>query len=128
MKLKVYQVLLCSIFFTGCFNQQPIKSESAIILIKTPNMKFYDTGFISKFDNYTNVQILTAGKAILDLKIYEDRVCKSIFECESLKEFNNKYLHSSYKENFLKELFDKNDRNIVFRDLENSILIKVRKN
>jgi hypothetical protein len=90
-------------------------------------MKFYDKGFISKYENYTQVQIYSAGKTVLDLKIYEDKVCKSTFECESLDEFNKKYLHFSYKKNFLKTIFDDIKDEIVFKDLENKITIKIKK-
>lgn len=119
----VFVVLLLS----SCAQKQVISSVSATILIKTPTMKFYDKGFISKFENYTQVQIYSAGKTVLDLRFYENKVCKSSFECENSKEFNNKYLHSSYQENFLKTIFDNNKKETVFRDKENNILIKIKK-
>ena len=73
-------------------------------------MKFYDKGFIFNYDDYTQVQIFSAGTAILDMKIYEDRVCSSTFKCEKLEIFNAKNLHKSYKKEFLRELFSKNER------------------
>jgi len=114
-------------FFTACFNNQPSLSSSATILIKTPQMKFYDKGFIYKYDNYTQVQIFQAGTSVLDMKIYEDRVCKSTFECQSLKNFNKDNLSSSYDDNFIKELFERNEKEVVFRDKKNNILIKIRR-
>jgi hypothetical protein len=115
------------LLLSSCASKQVVNSASATILIKTPAMKFYDKGFISKFDNYTQIQIYSAGKTVLNLKIYEDKVCSSTFECETLKQFNKKYLNSSYKDNFLKSIFDSNKKDIVFRDKENKILIKIRK-
>lgn len=90
-------------------------------------MKFYDKGFIFKYDNYTQVQIFSAGTAVLDMKIYEDRVCKSTFECQDLKTFNSINLHNSYDESFLKELFDKNEKEVTHRDRKNRILIKIKR-
>jgi ubiquinone biosynthesis protein Coq4 len=90
-------------------------------------MKFYDKGFINKYDNYTQVQIFSAGTAILDMKIYEDRVCKSTFECQDLKTFNKENLSSSYADNFIKELFQRNEKEIVHRDSEHKILIKIKR-
>jgi hypothetical protein len=90
-------------------------------------MKFYDKGFISKFENYTQVQIYSAGKTVLDLKLYENSICKSTFECEDSTEFNKKYLHSSYEENFLKALFEENKKETVFKDTKNKILIKIQR-
>lgn len=126
--MKNYFLLfLITIFLISCSNKNPTHSSSATILIKTPTMKFYDKGFISKYDNYTQVQIYTAGKTILDLKIYETKVCRSIIECEDSKEFNKKYLNPNYKDNFLKSIFDTTKKKIIFRDKKNNILIKILK-
>lgn len=119
--------LIIPFLFIACVNQEPIKSSSATILIKTPTMKFYDKGFISKFDSFTQVQIYSAGKTVLDLKIYEDKICQSTFECESLDSFNRKYLDKSYASSFLKDLFDNLNKEIVHRDKSKNILIKIRK-
>lgn len=73
------------------------------------------------------MQIFTAGTSVLNLKIYEDKICSDTFSCLDNKSFNKKYLHTSYKEKFLKNLFEKKDKNIIFRDKKNSILIKVKK-
>lgn len=88
-------------------------------------MKFYDKGFIFKYDDYTQVQIFSAGTAILDLKIYDDKICRSTFKCQDLKSFNSENLSSSYPDNFLKELFERNEKEVVFSDKPNNILIKI---
>lgn len=113
--------------FTACFSKRPELTSSATILIKTPAMKFYDKGFIFKYANYTQVQIFSAGTVVLDMKIYEDRVCKSTFECQDLKAFNKQNLDSSYNDSFIKDLFDKNEKDTIFRDKSNRILIKIKR-
>lgn len=113
--------------FLGCASKQANLTSSATILIKTPTMKFYDKGFIFNHDDYTQVQIFSAGMAILDIKFYEDRVCQSTFECQDLTTFNLENLHKSYDENFLKELFDRKEKTIIHRDRENGILIKIKR-
>ena len=90
-------------------------------------MKFYDRGFISKYTSYTNVQIFSVGTLILNLKIYENQICSDTFKCQSLKSFNNEFLHKSYEANFIKTLFDKEEKEIVHRDKTNKILIKIKK-
>ena len=90
-------------------------------------MRFYDKGFIYKFKEYTQVQIFNAGTAILDMKIYEDKICRARFECQDLKIFNKENLSSSNPDNFLKELFEKNEKEIIHKDKENGILIKIIK-
>ncbi|NQY93604.1 MAG: hypothetical protein HRT43_05515 [Campylobacteraceae bacterium] len=88
-------------------------------------MKFYDKGFITQYDNYTQVQIFSAGTLVLNLEIYEDRICTSTFKCQSLKAFNAQNLDSSYADNFIKKLFDNASKRTVFRDRKNGILIKI---
>lgn len=110
---------------TACSITQPKLSQSATILLKTPTLKFYDKGFISYFENYTQVQIFSAGSLVLNLEIYKDRICQSTFACKSLKEFNKQNLDDSYPDTFIKELFDKKDKKVVFKDKEKGIMIKI---
>lgn len=88
-------------------------------------MKFHDKGFIFKYKDYTQVQIFNAGVAILDMKIYENKVCRSTFKCQDIESFNSENLSSSYPKSFLKNLFDKDDKEIIYKDNENGILIKI---
>tara|TARA_B100001063_G_scaffold219376_1_gene223439 strand:+ start:3510 stop:3917 length:408 start_codon:yes stop_codon:yes gene_type:complete len=126
--IKNLILLIITIFiFTACVSKKPTLSSSATILIKTPKMKFYDKGFIYNYNDYTQVQIFSAGTVVLDMKIYNDRVCKSTFECQDLKTFNRENLNKSYNEMFLKNLFNKNEKEVVHRDKENNILIKIKR-
>lgn len=120
---KIVYVIIIS-FFTACATKQPIRTSSHTILFKTPQMKFYDKGFITKYDNHIHLQIFQVGNLVLDLKIYEDTICQSTLKCISSKEFNKKYLHNSYKDDFLYNLFSK--EKIYFKDKINNILIKVK--
>jgi hypothetical protein len=90
-------------------------------------MKFYDKGFIYKYTDYTQVQVFSAGTVVLNLKIYENQICKDTFECQSLEAFNKDFLHKSYNKNFLRELFLKDGKEIIHRDKQNGILIKIKK-
>jgi len=122
---QIFKYILVLFILSGCALKQPSLSQSATILLKTPSMKFYDKGFITQYDNYTQVQIFSAGTLVLNLEIYEDRICKSTFKCQSLKAFNAQNLDSSYEDNFIKKLFDKTSKRTVFRDKKNKILIKI---
>jgi hypothetical protein len=123
----IFTIIITIFIFFGCANRQPKLVSSATILIKTPTMKFYDKGFISKYSDHINVQIFSAGSAILNLDIFDDRVCKDTFSCETNSSFNKKYLDKSYKNTFLKELFSENKKQIIHRDKKNNILIKILK-
>ena len=87
-------------------------------------MKFYDKGFITKYDDYIHLQIFNVGQLVLNLKIYKDEICKGTLQCISSKEFNKKYFNSLYKDDFLYNLFSKNK--IYHKDKINNILIKVK--
>ncbi len=90
-------------------------------------MKYYDKGFITRYKDYTKVEILSAGTTILSLDIYKDNICKGTLQCQSLKSFNKEFLDESYEDSFIKDLFDREDKKIVFRDREKRILIKIIK-
>jgi len=121
-----YGLFLFFIIFTflGCFESKPIVSKSSIVIFKTPSLKFYDKGFITKYNNKINLQVYSAGQVGLDLTIYKDQVCQSRFECIDGKEFNTKYLSANYSEDFLYNLFMQDK--IYFKDKKNKILIKVK--
>ena len=125
--LKKYLLIISvyALLIQGCATKQAKDSQSATIIFKTPVMKFYDKGFVTRYDEYIHLQIFNIGMVVLDLKIYEDEVCKSSFECLNNKEFNLKYLAKDYDDKFLYNLFLKD--NIRFKDKTNNIFIKVTK-
>jgi hypothetical protein len=87
-------------------------------------MKYYDRGFIFYYENHVKLQLLNIGKVVLNLDIYQNKICKGTFECLSSQDFNKKYLHDSYNNDFLYDLFRK--KKINFKDKKNNILIKVK--
>ena len=88
-------------------------------------MKFHDKGFIFKYKDYTQVQIFSAGVAVLDMKIYEDKICKSTFKCQDLDSFNKENLGRNYDPKFLKNLFENPNKEIIHKDSSNGVLIKI---
>jgi len=121
---NIFLILLCSLLFISCSSKQPKKVLSATILFKTPTMKFYDLGFIKKYNNFISLNILNAGTTILKLNVYKDKICKSTFQCISSQDFNYKYLSSTYNDNFLYNLLNQNK--IYFKDTINNIFIKIK--
>lgn len=116
-----------SLFLTACASKTLTSSKTATIIIKTPNMKFYDKGFINYYEDHIYLQILSAGTVVLDLKVYRDEVCKDTLRCMGSSEFNETFIHKSYEKHFLYDLLSQNQKEIVFRDRPNGILIKVLK-
>jgi hypothetical protein len=124
IEIQLFFLILTSLFIGGCSFKTTIKSKSATIIFKTPKMKFYDKGFITKYDDYINLQIFNIGKLVLELNIYKNQICQNSFKCTNSKEFNSKYFNKLYQDDFLYNLFSKNK--IYFKDKENHILIKVK--
>jgi len=120
---KYLFIFLFSFILLGCSLKQPKISNSATVIFKTPNMKFYDKGFITTYDDYIHLQVFSAGTIVLNLEIYENRICQSTLKCLSGEDFNKQYLSKDYEDNFLYNLFSRN--NIKFKDKKNNILIKV---
>jgi hypothetical protein len=125
MNIKLISIIIFTILLIGCSYKQPLYTSSAIIIFKTPQIKFYDKGFITKYTNHIHLQIFQVGNLVLDLKIYKNTICQSTLKCMSSKEFNKKYLHKSYEDDFLYRTFSK--ENISYKDTINKILIKVKK-
>ena len=124
MNQKVFLLLLPFVFFLGCSSkQQPIATKSATIIFKTPSVKFYDKGFVEKYDEKVHLSIFNIGIPVFSLDIYENKICQGAFSCLDGAEFNKQILSPEYKKDFLYNLFK--SENINFKDLENGIFIKV---
>jgi len=91
-------------------------------------MKYYDKGFIIKDSNHIVLQIYDAGQSILELFVYKDKVCTSVFECQNSSAFNAQNLSADYKDDFLFNFLAQDKKNIIFKDKKNKILIKINKN
>jgi hypothetical protein len=119
-----YILILFLIFFTACSTKQAKISNGAIIIFKTPSMKFYDKGFVKVFDKYINLQIYNSGQVALNLDIYKNKICKGFLQCQDSKQFNKNYLNKNYDADFLYKLFSK--KRVYFKDKTNGIFIKVK--
>jgi len=122
---KKFILFIVLIFIlSSCASKNPKIFKSATIIFKTKNMKFYDKGFINKYENFINLQIYNIGTLVLYLNIYKNSICKSTFKCMSSKQFNKEFLNSNYKDDFMYSLFSQNK--IYFKDKKNNIFIKVK--
>ena len=123
--IKFSVLILVVVFFTSCASKKPIKSSGAVIIFKTPSMKFYDKGFVKIFEEYINLQIYNSGVVALNLDIYKKEICKGFLQCMQAKEFNKTYLSDTYEDEFLYKLFS--SKKIYFKDKVNNVFIKVKK-
>lgn len=85
-------------------------------------MKYHDKGFVEYFEDHIHLQLLNLGTVVLELTIYENKICQGQFQCIDADEFNEKYFHSSYKSDFLYNLFQ--NKSVSFKDKTHKIIIK----
>ncbi|MCK4441360.1 MAG: hypothetical protein KAU90_05095 [Sulfurovaceae bacterium] len=101
---------ISTIFFilTGCTSKNLVKEknqESAFIVLKTPQMKYADMGFIYKNNSFVKVEIYSMGQPIMSLDINGMNVCMSTFKCMEKKDFNAKMLSANYPDTLLENIF-----------------------
>lgn len=142
--------------FGGCAAKQYVISEPRVIVLKTPKIKFADTGYIRTSDDAVEVELFSAGQAAGRITI--DRlICVEGEGCSSKSSFNADYLSPAYPDEMLQNvllgrpIFDRaslrkteegfeqhlssaeyeityrvTGKNIAFKDRRNHILIKIR--
>jgi len=96
-------IFMLSIILCGCSVKHNIRSsEPYLITIKTPQMAFSDTGFLNQGDNYTQLQIFSAGSVLLNLEMSE-RVCLD-GSCLDKLSFNKRFFGTEHYENILSDI------------------------
>ncbi|WP_201351922.1 hypothetical protein [Hydrogenimonas urashimensis] len=96
-------ILLLS--FGGCVFKTFESPRSALIVIKSPTLKYADQGFVYRGKKRIKVQVYASGRAVFELTIGR-RVCVNR-GCMSEEEFYRKYLHVSYPKGTLAAIFSK---------------------
>lgn len=125
--MRIVAGLFLAFFILGCAPKPAQFQTTFEIFIKTKQLKYNDKCFISKFDDNLKLQIYNAGIVLVELEIYDDKICKN-YMCMSSKEFNEQNFGENYKDDFLKNILEdalKSDVN--FEDKENKIKIEITK-
>ena len=93
-KFFILWVSILAFFFTGCSTKHYSVSEPKIITLKTPKIKFADTGYIRHDETSVEVELFTAGVAVEKISI-DSLVCVSS-GCMSEATFVKEYLYPDY--------------------------------
>jgi hypothetical protein len=83
----------------GCVMKKPVQSQSYVVVFKTPQWRFADTGYIRTGDGVAELEVFEAGQRILRLQV-ENLVCVEGEGCLSKSAFNEKYLSAAYPDDF----------------------------
>jgi hypothetical protein len=148
-------LLIFILFFTACSTKNYEFTQTKIVIIKSPKLKFADVGYLRNSQKSIELEIFVAGTAVEKIAI-NHVICVSD-GCMSKRSFNEEYLHASYPEEILQNVllgkaiyegqnkvktedgFEQNIQNadvdisykvtsnaIFFKDSKNAILLKLK--
>ncbi len=103
--VRLFFILLMSLFFSACGRQPYVKQESAYIIVKTPAMRYADMGFVYENPNEVKVEIYSSGQPVLALRITPENVCRSTLACMSKRAFNAQMLSPAYPTDTIERIF-----------------------
>lgn len=149
--------LVALLFLSGCGARPFVQTDAATIILKTPKLRFADTGYIRSNERVVALELFSAGQAVGKFEI-ENLVCVEGEGCMRKSSFNAEYLCSEYPDTLMENVlrsqpiyegeelvrnrhgFEQNiskdgveirykvtDRQIYFKDRRNSVLIKIKK-
>ena len=143
-----YILLIITLLFSACSIKNYENTQSKIIIIKSPKIKFADLGYIRNSDKAVELELFVAGKVIEKISV-NHLICVSD-GCMSKSGFNEDYLNAAYPETILQnillghEIYDGKNRvktqdgfeqtiedknvNIIYKVSSNAIFFKDRKN
>ncbi len=148
---------LLILLFSGCGARPFVKTDVATIIMKTPKIKFADTGYVRSNNDLVALELFSAGQVVGKIEI-ENMVCVEGKGCMTKSSFNAEYLSAMYPDDILENILrskpifmginleqtdegfeQRIDDNVVdirytvrehqiyFKDRKNSVLIKIKK-
>jgi len=143
-----YLLLFLTLFFSACSIKNYERNETKVIILKSPKIKFADTGYIRSTDKSIALEMFVAGQRVETIEINHLICIKS--GCMSKSGFNAEYLHSSYPRDLLQnvllgrviyegknlvrtpegfeQMIESSDVDIVYKKTVQQIYFKDRKN
>lgn len=97
-----YLLITFVLFFSACSIKEYKYTQSKVIIIKSPKIKFADLGFIRNSENAIELELFMAGKSIKKISI-NHLVCVDE-GCMSKSGFNKDYLNSSYPSDLMQNI------------------------
>jgi len=159
--MKKYFTLWVSLFsllvLSGCGAKPFVHDDVATIIMKTPKIKFADTGYVRSNNDVVALELFSAGMAVGKFEI-ENLVCVDGEGCMRKSSFNEEYLSADYPDTLMENIlrsqpiyegtnllqsehgfeqqiideyvdikYKVTERQIYFKDRTNRILIKIKK-
>jgi hypothetical protein len=97
-----YLLIALVLLFSACSVKEYKQTQSKIIIIKSPKIKFADLGYIRNSEDSIELELFMAGKSIKKIAI-NHLVCVDE-GCMSKSGFNKEYLNTSYPNDLIQNL------------------------
>ncbi|NPA60503.1 MAG: hypothetical protein GXO30_08630 [Epsilonproteobacteria bacterium] len=97
-----YIALFFILIFSACSTKNYEITQTKIIIIKSPKLKFADVGYIRNSDNSIELELFSAGKVVEKITI-NHLICTTK-GCMSKGGFNQEYLDASYPKDMLQNI------------------------
>lgn len=97
-----YLLIIFALTFSACSVKNYEITQTKVIIIKSPKLKFADLGYIRNTKNSIELELFVASKAIEKISI-NHLICTSE-GCMTKSSFNKEYLQHSYPSNILQNI------------------------
>ncbi|MBC8236906.1 MAG: hypothetical protein H8E76_01635 [Helicobacteraceae bacterium] len=98
-----YIFLSFVLLFNACSVKNYETTQTKIIIIKSPKIKFADIGYLRNSEKSIELEMFVAGHAVEKISV-NHLIC--VREgCMSKSTFNQEYLHHSYPDDILQHIF-----------------------
>jgi len=97
-----YTVLILALFFSACSIKNYEHTQTKIITIKSPKIKFSDAGYLRNSSKAIELELFMAGKNIEKISV-NHLICTSE-GCMSKSSFNKDYLNAAYPDDTLQNI------------------------
>ena len=90
------------LLFGGCSIKEYKQTQTKIITMKSPKIKFSDAGYLRNSDESVELELFMAGKSIEKIAVNR-LICTSV-GCMSKSGFNEEYLSAAYPDDTMQSL------------------------
>ena len=95
-------LLIFALLFSACSTKNYEFTETKIITIKSPKIKFSDVGYVRNSNNKIELELFIAGKSIQTFTL--NHVICTNSGCMSKSAFNEEYLNKNYPSDILQNI------------------------
>ena len=95
-------VVVFMLFFSACSIKNYKQTQSKLIIIKSPQLKFADLGYVRNSDKAIELELFIAGKSVKKIAI-NHLICVDE-GCMSKSTFNEEYLNAAYPSDLLQNI------------------------